>query len=157
MRSLPGLRENAEAQLIEFRDCLSELPQALKGDASTEAFSLITEFSQEFSNMVYGTGTVIYADSGSHEKAVVDKPSDGGRSFIQKNRVFYQQFKIDIRRTAPNFRPFPDWKVYKDPFKKVRDEDDTDKVTLVTDPKGLYDVRRVIKRYDMESTDVNHL
>ena len=157
MCSLPGLRENAEAQLTECRDCLSELPQALKGDASTEAFSLITEFSQEFSNMVYGIGTDIYADSGSYEKAVVDKPSDGGRSFIQKNRAFYQQFKIAIRRTAPNFRPFPNWNKYQDPFKAIRDEDDTDNVTLVTDPKDLYDVRRVIKRYDMESTDVNHL
>ena len=85
MCSLPDLRNKAETQLIDYRQRLSELPQALQVDASTEALTRITEFTQEFIHMVYGSGGDFFADAASPNAIAVNMSSDSGKSFVQKN------------------------------------------------------------------------
>ena len=149
MCSLPGLRNKAETQLADYRQRLSELPQALQVDASTEALTRITEFTQEFKHMVYGSGGDIFADAASPNAIAANMSSDSGKSFVQRNRAVYQLFKIGIRRTAPDFRPFLGWRKFQNPFASLHEEEDSDGVNTETEPRDLHDVRRAIKRYDI--------
>ncbi|KAK0439518.1 P-loop containing nucleoside triphosphate hydrolase protein [Desarmillaria tabescens] len=52
-------------------------------------------------------------------KAAVEG-EEGHKSFVQRNRARYEQFKRDILGTCPNFRPFEDKTRYLDPC--IRDE-----------------------------------
>ena len=52
MYSLPDLRNKAETQLTDYRQRLSELPQALQVDASTEALTRVTEYVPEIVSFV---------------------------------------------------------------------------------------------------------
>ncbi len=53
--------------------------------------------------------------------------------FVQWNRALYSHFKKDINATIPDFRPFDDMSTLV-PFSR-------------TEPRGLDDVRQIIKRY----------
>ena len=85
MYSLPDLQNKAETQLVEVRRCLSELPKALQVDASAEALTRITEFTQELEHMVYGSSGGLFADSESANAIAHNMSSDSGKSFVQKN------------------------------------------------------------------------
>ena len=152
MCSLPDLRNKAETQLIDYRQRLSELPQALQVDASTEALTRITEFAQEFKHMVYGSGGDFFIDAASPNAIAANISSDSGKSFVQRNRAVYQLFKIGIRRTAPDFRPFLEWRKFQNPFASLHDEEDPDDVNTETEPRDLQDVRRAIKRCEVQQT-----
>lgn len=143
---LPNLRDQAEKQLAEYQTRLMRLPPVLQVDASTEVLRRITEFSQEFEQMVLGGDTGFIIGSESRTKNEVDQYSDGGKSFVQKNRTTYERFKIEIQQTAPDFRPFVNWEQYEDPFESVKDNDEIQIYGKRGEPKDLLDVKRAIKR-----------
>lgn len=122
------------------------LPPVLQVDASTEVLKRITEFSQEFEQMVLGGDTGFFIGSEIRSKNEVDQYSDGGKSFVQKNRATYEKLKIEIRQTAPDFRPFVNWEQYDDPFESVKDDDEIPIYGKRGEPKDLLDVKRAIKR-----------
>lgn len=147
---LPKLRDQAEKQLVGYRERLSQLPQELRFDASTEVLGRITEFSQEFAQMALGNGIEFFTGASMGTAIENDQYSDGGKSFVQKNRATYEKFKVEIRRTAPDFRPFVNWQVYDNPFDSQRynggseEEDEGEDVNGI--PRDLSDVRKIIKR-----------
>lgn len=147
---LPKLRDQAEKQLVGYRERLSQLPQELRFDASTEVLGRITEFSQEFAQMALGNGIEFFTGASMGTAIENDQYSDGGKSFVQKNRATYEKFKVEIRRTAPDFRPFVNWQMYDNPFDSQRynggseEEDEGEDVNGI--PRDLSDVRKIIKR-----------
>lgn len=147
---MPKLRDQAEKQLVGYRERLSQLPQELRFDTSTEVLGRITEFSQEFAQMALGNGIEFFTGASMGTAIGNDQYSDGGKSFVQKNRATYENFKVEIRRTAPDFRPFVNWQMYDNPFDSQRynggseDEDEGEDVNGI--PRDLSDVRKIIKR-----------
>lgn len=96
--------------------------------------------------MVLGGDTGFFIGSEMRSKNEVDQYSDGGKSFVQKNRATYERLKIEIRQTAPDFRPFVNWEQYDDPFESVKDDDEIPIYGKRGEPKDLLDVKRAIKR-----------
>jgi hypothetical protein len=85
--SLPKLRQDVDQLLAECQKDLSVLPSAITGEATTQVFSLITKFCDDFRAAVFG---------------------ERHKILVQTSRERYAQFKSDIYATRPNFRPFVD-------------------------------------------------
>lgn len=127
--------------LDRLRALSSLLPQPIQFDASTEVLARITDFSQEFTQVVYGIGTDIFT-----EKQDVSRDGPYGKVFVQTNRAIYDQFKREIRKTEPDFRPFDDHTQYLNPVELMREEDGSTSDQVV-DPRDLTYVRQIIKGY----------
>ena len=75
----------------------------------------------------------------------------GKRTFVHESRNAHKCFKIVIRKTMPDFRPFENANNYVDPGdpKDVEssdvDEVDKKRISLVGPPMDLLYVRQVIK------------
>jgi len=109
--SLPRLRQEAQAQLLTCKSSLEALPPLITVDPSTETLSRISDFSQQLLAMVAGLDLVSAKDNHS------------SKEFVQSSRESYQQFKKNIRATAPKFRAFEDHRKYKShSLKEAEDE-----------------------------------
>ncbi|KAI0925406.1 hypothetical protein AcV7_005662 [Taiwanofungus camphoratus] len=126
--SLPKLREEVQARLCECAHELEKLPKKVTVDPSTEILGRVFAFCNDVKDEVYG------------------KEED--KTFVHRNRAVYKTFKIAIRRTAPDFRPFENTSQYGRPRDLVLKHDDSDEEAETdtgTDFMDLYDVRRVIQ------------
>ncbi len=86
MNSLPQLREKANELLKQCLLAISKHPKPV--NAIAEVMQRVSRFCQEMQNVVNG------------------RCED--RSFVHDSREAYRLLRIDIRRTAPDFRPFED-------------------------------------------------
>lgn len=102
---------------------LAELPARIAVDPTTEVLSRVTAFCKALQDIVHGRSE--------------------SKTFVHTNRDIYEEFKIAIRATAPNFQPFTDVDFYRS--EEVQADGTTRRVDLVQRPMYLYDVRRVIK------------
>ncbi|KAI5117486.1 hypothetical protein M0805_009549 [Coniferiporia weirii] len=105
---LPKLREQAERELDACLKALSELPEVPKADPSSEVLGHVTEFCQELTAIVFASGSALYATQ-------LSDPDVDGKAFVRLNRIRYNTFKRDIRRTCPDFRPFEHHEDYTTP------------------------------------------
>ncbi|KZS86992.1 P-loop containing nucleoside triphosphate hydrolase protein [Sistotremastrum niveocremeum HHB9708] len=85
-QALPALRQKVDESLTASTAQLRKLPPPLTMDPSSELLSMITGFSSDAQSHVNGT--------------------DAHVALVQENRSVYRKFKIAIRKTAPEFRPF---------------------------------------------------
>ncbi|KZT22881.1 hypothetical protein NEOLEDRAFT_1180623 [Neolentinus lepideus HHB14362 ss-1] len=84
---LPALDIEAKSCLQACDEELMTLPQPIEAEPATYVLGLITTFATEFQRYVQGG-------------------VDSGR-LIHENHDAYRNFKYSIRRTAPNFVPYP--------------------------------------------------
>lgn len=99
------------------------MPSKTQPDVS-DVLSMISEFCTELIATIYGTGR-----------------TPESKSFIQKNREIYAEFKKRIRATVPDFKPFVNGSKY-DSIEEYSEMADYRVRSL-----DLHDVRDVIKRY----------
>ncbi|KAL4246136.1 hypothetical protein ABKN59_008971 [Abortiporus biennis] len=85
-QSLPFLRQKSKDSLQEVKESMEHLPPPPSENPATELLRLITGFSAEVGSLVKGVE--------SYER------------LLQNCRPAYSKFKLNIRRTAPDFRPF---------------------------------------------------
>lgn len=83
---LPELRQKVDDTLAASTAELKKLPAQLSLDPSSELLSMIGSFSGDAKAYVDGTQTRV--------------------ALVQDNRGIYRQFKIAIRKTAPEYRPY---------------------------------------------------
>lgn len=118
-----------ENSLDKCQEALAKLPRPVE-DPSTEVLKLVTNFSSEFLAHVDGL--------------------TGHETFVQSNRFTYEQFKNEIRRTAPRFIPFrskQDAKARRQSFDAIWDDEDSiDPANCITQPMYLEDMKNHIKR-----------
>ncbi|OCB87674.1 hypothetical protein A7U60_g5200 [Sanghuangporus baumii] len=138
-QELPQLRKKAQEKLEETLAALRQLPAPLLADISSEVLERLTNFCQEFYGTIHGTinATMPELQSSGHTKCC-------GKSFIHRNRAIYEEFKRQIRSTAPDFRPFDDHKEYNSP-QFTDSEQFHSKEGVGNGPRDLTYVRRVIK------------
>ncbi|EJD36453.1 hypothetical protein AURDEDRAFT_174504 [Auricularia subglabra TFB-10046 SS5] len=87
LTDLPRIRDAVQKALVDSMNCLVELPAQLTADPTAEVFARITSFAQRVSIHVRGTAPL-----------QVDR-----RGLVQQLYATYQEFKHDIRATAPAF------------------------------------------------------
>ncbi|KAL5536660.1 hypothetical protein ACEPAF_483 [Sanghuangporus sanghuang] len=138
-QELPQLRKKAQEKLEETLAALRQLPAPLLADISSEVLERLTNFCQEFYGTIHGTinATMPELQSSGHTKCC-------GKSFIHRNRAIYEEFKRQIRSTAPDFRPFDDHKENNSP-QFTDSEQFHSKEGVGNGPRDLTYVRRVIK------------
>ncbi|EKM56235.1 uncharacterized protein PHACADRAFT_207519 [Phanerochaete carnosa HHB-10118-sp] len=85
-QELPKLRREAKESLDTVRERLSALPPPPSDNPASELLRMITSFCDKVQSLIRGAE--------SHER------------LIQKCRPAYKTFKRDIRRTAPQFKPY---------------------------------------------------
>ncbi|KAJ7773676.1 P-loop containing nucleoside triphosphate hydrolase protein [Mycena maculata] len=127
-KNLPILRQKLNALLEQYNADLLQLPPPPVSEPAAEVLLRVTAFCRAFNAAVLGD-------------------SDDHKSFAQKNRRLYLQFKAEIRSTGPDFRPFAGHSNYQNP--NIQDVEPRDAgvsaVELVNnDPLDLLDVRQVI-------------
>ncbi|KAL5513429.1 hypothetical protein ACEPAH_3828 [Sanghuangporus vaninii] len=138
-QELPQLRKRAKEELEKTLAALRQLPAPLPADISSEVLERVTNFCQEFNGTIHGTiyATMPELQSSGHTKCC-------GKSFIHRNRAIYEEFKHQIRSTAPDFRPFDDHNEYNRPH-FTDSEQFRSKEGIGNGPRDLTYVRRVIK------------
>ncbi|KAL5492681.1 hypothetical protein ACEPAI_4128 [Sanghuangporus weigelae] len=138
-QKLPELRKQAQEELIKTLAALGQLPAPLLADTPSEVLERVTNFCQEFSGTIYGTINAMMPElqSSGHAKCC-------GKSFIHRNRAIYEEFKHQIRSTAPDFRPFGDHEEHNKPH-FTDSEQYYSKEGVGNGPRDLTYVRRVIK------------
>ncbi|EIN04120.1 hypothetical protein PUNSTDRAFT_138850 [Punctularia strigosozonata HHB-11173 SS5] len=102
--ALPKLRRTVADLLKENERQLAELPAPPSENPIVELLELVTNFCSELHQTVFG----------QHED----------KRFVQKNRARYSMFKLAIRATAPDFRPFDDYTKYNEPESPLPEEND---------------------------------
>ncbi|EPQ51165.1 hypothetical protein GLOTRDRAFT_141261 [Gloeophyllum trabeum ATCC 11539] len=85
---LPHLHKQAKEVLRDCNEELDSLPQAIEAEPATYVLGLITAFSTNVQGFVAGG-------------------LDSGR-LVHENRDSFREFKYAVRRTAPNFIPYPE-------------------------------------------------
>ncbi|KAF8591661.1 hypothetical protein K439DRAFT_1626647 [Ramaria rubella] len=128
--SLPHLRSELKAAIDRTNAELATLPPPLLEDPSSELLNLVTKFCASFEGFVEGIR--------------------GSERLIQENHKSYVAFKIAIRRSAPDFRPFVTAIESSgdiiDPSEVVGDEPLPENCILTSEPIYLQDVRAYINR-----------
>lgn len=119
---MPQLRREAAGQLQACTERLVELPQAITTDPTSYVLSLVTTFCHDVKLHIDGDSSFA--------------------SLVQKNRIAYENFKHDIRSTAPPFLPVSsasqsrnrtlDWQLVDEDS----DEDDDPEMSMSTSRKG---------------------
>ncbi|KAL5531192.1 hypothetical protein ACEPAG_4068 [Sanghuangporus baumii] len=138
-QKLPQLRKQAQDELMKTLAALGQLPAPFLADISSEVLERVTNFCQEFSGTIYGTINAMMPElqSSGHAKCC-------GKSFIHRNRAIYEEFKSQIRSTAPDFRPFDDHEEHNKPH-FADSEQYSSKEGVDNGPRDLTYVRGVIK------------
>jgi hypothetical protein len=145
--SIPELKREVKRLLQENAAERARLPAAISFDPMTEVLERINKFSTELTELVHARGR--------------------DKSLIHRNKAAYLIFKDSIRATAPDFRPLegsvyvgPEevlgWKILQDnpsmnspagsinsDFYEAVEED----IAFVRKQYGVYDVRKIIKRW----------
>lgn len=127
---LPILRNEAAKQSKLTQQELISLPEPPPQDAVNEIFSCVAEFCHGLSDTVHGSSSASYrrslknrrgnrSDMNDREYEYIDK------AFVQKNRFVYECFKTNIRKTAPDFRPYADGLIHPKPEFHDQDGDDS--------------------------------
>lgn len=128
-KNLPKMREDVAAQLNKHRRELLTLPLPATNDPSTEILLRVTKFCAGLSGAVAG---------------------DTHKDLAQRNRALYHDFKLSVRKTAPDFRPFDDHRKYSSPSYPDEDGEQVSESSSAnadgTGPLDLSYVRSVIKR-----------
>ena len=97
------------------------MPLSPDRDFSTEYLLRVKDFCKEFREAVFG---------------------EGQKTLVQKNRQHYNQLKLDIYRTRPDFRPFEDYTKYRKP--EVVSSEGGPAEYLSLEPLDLNEVQKVI-------------
>ncbi|KIP02342.1 hypothetical protein PHLGIDRAFT_32230 [Phlebiopsis gigantea 11061_1 CR5-6] len=105
-KSLPALREEADASLGVVKESLDRLPPPPSDNPATELLQMVNNLLVDVQALVNGT--------------------DGFERLLQRCRPAHQQLKFDILSTAPNFKPFKSETGNSNGFKAVIDQDDAD-------------------------------
>jgi hypothetical protein len=131
--------KTALAQLLkENQEALSKLPPRKGIDSMSELLALVDSFVNQLRQAADGEGV--------------------NKTFIHRNKGYYAFFKSSIRRTALDFRPFENPNEYvrpEEPDEESTAEDVADLYkasVLIPEKLGLYDVRKVIKRFVFHSS-----
>ncbi len=85
-RSLPKITMDVTTLLSSCSKELQALPPTITTDPSAFVLSLVTRFCNEVAAQIHGTPELV--------------------TLVQKNRDTYEQYKANIRRTAPWFLPY---------------------------------------------------
>ncbi|KAK0211639.1 P-loop containing nucleoside triphosphate hydrolase protein [Armillaria fumosa] len=120
--ALPKIQLEATRQLETCRDELERLPEPIVGDPATYMLQLITALCDDVNLHVRG--------------------SPQTTKMIQDNRAAFAKFKIDIRKTAPNF-------VSSGKAKEPVDDEESDEdrgVLTTSAPFTVSDMRKHIQR-----------
>ncbi|TFK32039.1 P-loop containing nucleoside triphosphate hydrolase protein [Crucibulum laeve] len=120
--NLPKLRQNVESLLHDCTRDLDALPPLPSRDPVTEILLRINEFCSEFAKAVHG---------------------EKHKHLVQASRERYAQFKTDILKTSPDFRPFVDHRHYRHPGSPDGEFTGTESAVPA---KNLMDVREVIAK-----------
>lgn len=136
---LPQLRRQTQEKLDEARMALSQLPGPPLDDGASEVLERITEFCQEVLGTINGTFELMSGVEDSEHRTCC------GKSFVRRNRAIYREFKHKIRSTAPDFRPFEDYKIYNKPHFSDPERFDS-KEGEGSGPRDLSYVRNVIQK-----------
>lgn len=124
--------------------CLEDilaLPPIITRDPQSEVFIRVNNFSREFAESI---------DARSHKR------------YVQGSRALYEQLKLDIRATAPDFRPFPNYTAHPVPSYQCDEDEaevpswagsDTESMMIgeldsKARPIDLTEVRDVIKKFE---------
>jgi len=107
------MRGAVESELEKCLTALSEFPPPLTKEASTEIMLRVSAFSKDVKDAVLGRKYY---------------------NFVQSNRARYENFKSDIEKTAPDFRPSEEF------------EDIFPHSNSLIRPRGLLYIRNVIKK-----------
>jgi len=96
---LPQIQDELEKSLMITRDALLQLPKKPSDEPQAEISSLLHEFTSNVARHVEGVPTGDLAPfSGSNGR--------NAKGLIQSINAAQEKFRISIRVTAPNFRPF---------------------------------------------------
>ena len=124
LRSLPGIKEETSKQLESCREGLQKLPSPIEEEPATYVLNEVISFCSKFNQFVQG-------GSGANAK------------LIQEHRMAYEELKLAIRKSAPNFVPYTDDE--EKGLGRVVEKPDT--MVSHQKPFNLTDMRRHIKRY----------
>ncbi|KDQ34204.1 hypothetical protein PLEOSDRAFT_1061762 [Pleurotus ostreatus PC15] len=120
-RSLPLLKQQVQDLLDRCLEDINDLPSIITRDPQSEVFIRVNNFSREFAESI---------DARSH------------KNYVQGSRALYEQLKLDIRATTPDFRPFPNYIAHPIPSYQC----DEDELASKARPIDLTEVRDVIKK-----------
>ncbi|KZT03107.1 uncharacterized protein LAESUDRAFT_705284 [Laetiporus sulphureus 93-53] len=129
--AIPKLREQIQAKLQECIHDIEQLPEEVTVDATTVVLNRVSSFCTDLQGDVYGRNE--------------------SKDFVHKSRAIYKKFKLTIRQTAPDFRPFIDHSQYVDPGEPVSESErydkdiQSDKLRSSNPPMDLTGVRHVIE------------
>ncbi|KAI0078419.1 hypothetical protein K474DRAFT_1744981 [Panus rudis PR-1116 ss-1] len=132
-QALPDLRKSSKESHDELKELLARLPPPPPDNPAAKLLNLVTEFAHDIEHLVRG--------------------DENFEALIQNCRPAYHTLQIDIRSTAPNFRPFTDADEedkFKDSLEERVTEDEDQELTMSsireTAPIYLGEVRRHIER-----------
>lgn len=135
MIRLPKLKEQVQAKLAECIQQMSKLPAEVTVDATTEILSRISSFCADLRGDVYGLNE--------------------SKDFVHRTQSAFRTFKLTIRGSAPDFRPFTNPSAYLPPSPPPSESDELDGDSQAVYPQGspakpisLDEVRTVIKEYE---------
>jgi len=116
-KNLPALKSTIDEQLRTCRVELRKFPAPV-ADPSAEFSNCIRQFCADFSKAVSG---------------------EAHKNFVQFNIKQYQQLKVDIYSTCPDFRPFEDHTMHRNPGEPIEGPE-----SFSRSPVDLREVREII-------------
>lgn len=120
--SIPILRRQVDALFDNCNQGLSALPPPLQSEPSAEMCFRVNEFTKAYSNVVNATDN---------------------KDLARKARERYEQFRLDILKTTPDFRPFVNYQEYTKPALPV----DEERSNTLARPMDLIYVREIARKY----------
>ena len=94
------MKRKASARHSELRNELKKLGEPTHDVATTTALNLVRSFNSDLEGMVKGSDIDVY-----DRDIVADSWWKTKRTFVMLNRRRYDQYKNEIRKTAPQFIP----------------------------------------------------
>ena len=120
------MKRKASARHSELRNELKKLGEPTHDVATTTALNLVRSFNSDLEGMVKGSDIDVY-----DRDIVADSWWKTKRTFVMLNRRRYDQYKNEIRKTAPQFIPL----MSKDPqnaFSGMSVDEDSDEFDIGT-------------------------
>lgn len=113
--SLPKLRLDASESRDRTLEALKKLPPPVSDNPSADLLRMVTAFSNDFRNYINGISD--FAD------------------LIQKCKPAYEEFRVSIKQTMPDFRPYTAMEYEEHTFLTVdfadpEDAEDSEKLTI---------------------------
>ncbi|KAF8635346.1 hypothetical protein AX15_000462 [Amanita polypyramis BW_CC] len=123
-KNLPILRKQVDDLLVICHEDLSNLPPPLLNDPVPEILLRVSNFSREFHDMI---------DASREDKGLA-----------RGVREHYANYKIEILKTSPDFRPFINHQEYSKP--EIPTEEGYKAISSVAPQMDLQYVRRIVQR-----------